>query len=317
MEDAGIAAEHHSGKSAGYISEDIKPVSTIDPDAHQFSDAEDNDEGESNNKNTDNSVMITCASSEKLMLPTIFERSLDVDGSVSCQNPAPIEQLKEDSFQPETCSSPSLEDFFTTESDVTEQPTPILAKLLQCFEVQSGEGNAKVEDDPGRKFFRLIIAKNSSDISDNEISSILKTLKEDNERRHMLVSGAMENFAALSSHQLGNKVNCQNLQSSPLRYIFLYQSNPPQVLMYLLSACEEDVKSQLSGCIQSKEVLYSALGTGAGAHLAFRCIPYLGPQEMEQVVQNIQGGLQLADIPPQYISFTEQLIRCVVFGILS
>ena len=87
--------------------------------------------------------------------------------------------------------------------------------------------------------------------------------------------------------------------------------------MYLLSACEEDVKSQLSGCIQSKEVLYSALGKGAGAHLAFRCIPYLGPQEMEQVVQNIQGGLQLADIPPQYISFTEQLIRCVVFGILS
>ena len=86
--------------------------------------------------------------------------------------------------------------------------------------------------------------------------------------------------------------------------------------MFLLSACEDDVKSQLSGCIQSKEVLYSALGTGAGAHLAYRCIPYLGPQEMEQVVQNIQGGLQLADIPPQYISFTEQLIRCVVFGIL-
>ena len=83
--------------------------------------------------------------------------------------------------------------------------------------------------------------------------------------------------------------------------------------MYLLSAGEEDVKSQLSGCIQSKGVLYSALGTGAGAHLAFRCIPYLGPQEMEQVVQNLQGGLHLADVPPQYISFTEQLIRYVVF----
>ena len=81
--------------------------------------------------------------------------------------------------------------------------------------------------------------------------------------------------------------------------------------MFLLSACEEDVKSQLSGCIRSKEVLYSALGTGAGAHLAFRCIPYLGPQEMEQVVQNLRGGLHLADVPPQYISFTKQLIRYV------
>ena len=96
--------------------------------------------------------------------------------------------------------------------------------------------------------------------------------------------------------------------------VSVYRIIPPsQVLMYLLSAGEEDVKSQLSGCIQSKGVLYSALGTGAGAHLAFRCIPYLGPQEMEQVVHNLQGGLHLADVPPQYISFTEQLIRYVVF----
>ena len=322
--DVDIAAGYQSGKTSesgsGGTTEEIKPASSLDPDvlntSHQFSDAEDNDEEEPS-KNTHNSVTII---TEKTMLPTIFEEgstvesSLDGDGSVSCQNPVSIEQLKEVSFQPKTCSSPSLEHSFSAESHVTvtEQPASILNELLQCFEVQSGEGNNNVEDDPGREFCRCIIATNSSDVSDNEISSILKVLKEDNERMQMLVSGAMENFAALSTHKLGNKVNCQNNQV--LEPVCLYRIIPPsQVLMYLLSAGEEDVKSQLSGCIQSKGVLYSALGTGAGAHLAFRCIPYLGPQEMEQVVQNLQGGLHLADIPHQYISFTEQLIRYVVF----
>merc|ERR1719192_2288362 len=122
------------------------------------------------------------------MLPTILEEgstvesSLDGDGSVSCQNPVSIEQLKEVSFQPKTCSSPSLEHSFSAESEVTvtEQPASILNELFQCFEVQSGEGN-NVEDEPGREFCRRIFATNSSDVSDSEISSILKILKEDKE----------------------------------------------------------------------------------------------------------------------------------------
>merc|ERR1719192_2051953 len=104
------------------------------------------------------------------MLPTILEEgstvesSLDGDGSVSCQNPVSIEQLKEVSFQPETCSSPSLEHSFSAESDVTvtKQPASILNELLQCYEVQSGEGNNKVEDYLGREFCRRIIATNNS-----------------------------------------------------------------------------------------------------------------------------------------------------------
>ena len=211
------AAGHQSGKASGDTTEDLKPLSTIDQDvlntSHQFSDAEDNNEEESN-KNTDTSVMTTCASSE--MLPTIFEEgstvesSLDGDGSVSCQNPLSIEQLKENSFQHETSSSPGMGHPFSAESDVTEQPAAILDELLQCFEVQNGEGNknVEVEDNPGREFCRRITATNLSDTCDNELSSFLnfKVLKEDKVRRQMLVSGAMENFAALSTQKLGNKV---------------------------------------------------------------------------------------------------------------
>ena len=101
---------------------------------------------------------------------------------------------------------------FSAESDVTEQPAAILDELLQCFEVQNGEGNknVEVEDNPGREFCRRITATNLSDKCDNELSSFLnfKVLKEDKARRQMLVSGAMENFAALSTQKLGNKVHC-------------------------------------------------------------------------------------------------------------
>ena len=226
-DDVGIA----EGKSSVDASEEIKPMGSIDPEvldtSHQFSDAEDNDEEELN-KNTDDSAMITSDSSEKTLLPTIFEEgstvesSLDGDGSVSCPSPAPMEQPKEDSLHPETNPSPGVGHSFSAESDVEvkDQPASILEKLLQCFEVQNEKGNNKMEDDSGREFCRRIIATNSSDISENDVSILKEVFKKDKQRLQMIASGAMENFKALSTQKLGIKVNCQNIQ-----FLYSFHSN--------------------------------------------------------------------------------------------
>ena len=226
-DDVGIA----EGKSSVDASEEIKPMGSIDPEvldtSHQFSDAEDNDEEESN-KNTADSTMITSDSSEKTLLPTIFEEgstvesSLDGDGSVSCPNPAPMEQPKEDSLHPETNPSPGVGHSFSAESDVEvkDQPASILESLLQCFGVQNGKGNIKMEDDSGREFCRRILATNSSDISDNDVSILKEVFKKDKQLMQMIASGAMENFKALSTLKLGIKVNRQNIQ-----FLYSFHSN--------------------------------------------------------------------------------------------
>ena len=76
----------------------------------------------------------------------------------------------------------------------------------------------------------------------------------------------------------------------------------------MLAVGGKEVQSGLSKNIEDKNVLNSLLESGRGAHVAFRCLPYLSLENWKKMTENLRRFDNYQEVPHQYFSFLAQVI---------
>ena len=76
----------------------------------------------------------------------------------------------------------------------------------------------------------------------------------------------------------------------------------------MLAVGGKGIQSKLSGNIEDKNILNSLLQSGCGAQVAFRCLPYFGPDNWKKLTENLRQFDNLKEVPHQYFSFLGQVI---------
>ena len=76
----------------------------------------------------------------------------------------------------------------------------------------------------------------------------------------------------------------------------------------MLAVGGKGIQSKISGNIEDKNILDSLLQNGCGAQVAFRCLPYFGPDNWSRLTDNLRPFDNLEEVPHQYFSFLGQVI---------